>query len=141
VTSQSPAKTDSAEYKSFLDSVPILKGLSDEQKLEMAGALKEKEYQSGSNVICEGDEGDKFYLIREGEVKCTKAGVAEEISRRLVRGDFFGELALLSADKRAATVTVTSGKCSLLSLERDQFTRLLGPLKDMLSEAGASTYQ
>lgn len=31
-------------------------------------------YAIGANVICEGDEGDSFYIIREGEVKCTKVG-------------------------------------------------------------------
>ena len=53
----------------------------------------------------QGDAGDNFYLIRSGEVKCTKVGSADEVSRRLKKGDFFGELALLSTDKRAATVS------------------------------------
>ena len=60
------------------------------------------EYPEGKNIIFEGDQGDKFFIIREGEVKCTKNG--KEVSDRLGRGDFFGELALLSSDKRAATV-------------------------------------
>ena len=48
-------------------------------------------------ISMQGDAGDNFYLIRSGEVKCTKVGSADEVSRRLKKGDFFGELALLSS--------------------------------------------
>ena len=94
----------------------------------MAGALKEVEYPAGANIICEGDDGQSFYLIREGEVKCTKVGIDKEVSDRLGEGAFFGELALLSADKRAATVTTTK-KTTVLTLGRAEFTRLLGKLE------------
>ena len=86
----------------------------------------------------QGDEGDKFYIIKEGEVKCTKGG--SEVSRRLTKGDFFGELALLSSDKRAATVTVTKPGTSVLTLSRAEFGRLFGTLADLMKEAGASTH-
>ena len=115
--------------------MPILKDLSAESVREMAGSLKEQEFPENANIICEGDEGSNFYIIREGEVKCTKVGMGE-VSRRLARGDFFGELALLSSDKRAATVTATK-PTRLLSLKRDEFTRLLGPLKDIINETAA----
>ena len=122
------AQTDTDMYSGFLKEVPILAHLSDEERTEMTGVLKEMEYPVGANVICEGDEGNAFYIIRDGEVKCTKVGHAEEVSKRLTRGDFFGELALLSADKRAATVTVTE-KLAVLSIDRSSFTRLLGNLQ------------
>lgn len=44
--------------------------------------------------------GKEFFIIKMGEVKCTRAGAEEEISRRLTTGDFFGELALMSSDTR-----------------------------------------
>ena len=57
----------------------------------------------------------------------------------------FGELALLSTDKRAATVSKTSRAAApprrsrpsttVLTLGRVQFTRLLGPLKDIMAAA------
>ena len=63
-------------------------------------------FEPGVNIICEGDEGHTFFIIREGEVKCTKAGVAEEVSARLVEGNFFGELALLRPDGIVSTPRV-----------------------------------
>ena len=131
------SQTDAEDYKNFIKQVPILKDLSPESVQEMASALKEGVFMAQQNIICEGDEGNDFYIIREGEVKCTKAGEGE-VSRKLTRGDFFGELALLSSDKRAATVTATK-PTTVLSLKRDEFTRLLGPLKDLISETAAAS--
>ena len=131
------SRADTEDYKNFIKQVPILKDLSPESVLEMASCLKEVEFPVDANIICEGDEGNNFYIIRDGEVKCTKAG-AGEVSRRLTRGDFFGELALLSSDKRAATVTATK-PTTVLSLKRDEFTRLLGPLSALVAETAAAT--
>ena len=108
--------------------MPILQHLSDAELNNLGGCLKEAEFASGSNIICEGDEGHTFYIIREGEVKCTKVGAAEEVSRRLVEGDFFGELALLRGDKRAATVSSVQ-PTKVLTINRAEFTRLLGKLE------------
>ena len=128
------SQTDSADYEQFLENVPLLSQLSKTDKQTLASSLKEVEYEAGRNIICEGDAGDNFYLIRSGEVKCTKVGSADEVSRRLKKGDFFGELALLSTDKRAATVSSVE-KTTVLTLGRVQFTRLLGPLKDIMAAA------
>jgi len=49
-----------------------------------------------------------------------------------VEGSFFGELALLKNEPRAATVEATT-KCQLLSLERAAFNRLLGGVGSMLT--------
>lgn len=130
------SKQDSVDYVQFLDEVKLLDKLSKADKNTLAGSLKEKDYPIGSNIICEGDNGNTFYIIREGEVKCTKAGSTEEVSRRLKRGDFFGELALLSLENRLATVS-TVVATTVLQLDRDTFTRVLGPLAD-IGSAGDS---
>merc|ERR1711971_733065 len=111
------SQQDHTDYVSFLDSVDLLKTLSVDEKKTLAGALKEEVCAAGKAVICEGDEGNFFYIIRDGEVKCTKIGVKDEVSRRLKRGDYFGELALKSADKRAATVTCVV-ETSLVKIDR-----------------------
>ena len=122
------SQQDSSSYKTFLQQVPILQHLSDQELQSMAGCLKEQEFAPGVNIICEGDEGHTFYILREGEVKCTKVGHTEEVSKRLVKGDFFGELALLKDDKRAATVTAVQ-PCKDLTLKRNEFVRMLGTLE------------
>jgi len=48
------------------------------------------------------------------------------------KGQYFGERALLTNDLRAANIVVTSDTLSCLSLERETFTRMMGPLDSLL---------
>lgn len=49
-------------------------------------------------------------------------------------GDYFGELALMKDQPRAATIKPKGGGCKVLSLDRRTFKRLLGPLGDLLKQ-------
>jgi len=71
----------------------------------------------GTTIISEGEEGNDYYAITDGSVRVTKGG--REI-RRLDSGDGFGEIALLHAVRRTATVTATS-ETTLLSVGREAF--------------------
>ena len=88
----------------------------------MVSALNSHRFIEGDRIVHEGDPGDLFYLIKEGTVSCTQKG--SEI-RRLGRGEFFGEMALLYDSPRTATVTAVSEvKC--VSLGREELKHLLG---------------
>jgi hypothetical protein len=71
----------------------------------------------GEEVITQGDPGDRFYLIEEGEVEVFEDGV---FRRNEGPGDGFGEIALLRDVPRTATVRTTA-PTTLLALDRDQF--------------------
>ena len=71
----------------------------------------------GEELITQGDPGDRFYLIEEGEVEVFEDGVFRRNERR---GESFGEIALLREVPRTATVRATA-PTRLLALERDQF--------------------
>jgi CRP-like cAMP-binding protein/thioredoxin reductase len=75
-----------------------------------------------NQVVChEGDPGDAFYLIRNGQVKLSKrSGDREVVVTYLVAGNFFGEVALLSDRPRAVTVT-TIFPCELVRIDRADF--------------------
>ncbi|KAL1510684.1 hypothetical protein AB1Y20_006980 [Prymnesium parvum] len=125
------SQQDASDYMHFLKNIPLLQKFDDLDLQNLAGCLKEVEYPADKNIIVEGDEGNNFYIIRTGEVKCTKGGT--EVSSRLGKGDFFGELALLSSDKRAATVTTTE-PTTVLMLGRSEFVRLFGPINAEIKE-------
>ncbi len=72
---------------------------------------------AGEDVIVQGDQGDRFYLIEEGQVEVFEDG---NFRRNEGPGESFGEIALLRQVPRTATVRAAVDT-RLLSLERDQF--------------------
>ena len=102
---------------------------------QVADALQSRVVDAGEVILREGSEAvdDGFFIIERGEVKCTKAGHSGEVSKRLGRGDYFGERALLKGCPRAATVTACADNTKILSLTKATFQRLLGPLQDILT--------
>ncbi len=118
-------------YQEFLGSVPLLQNLDRYERLKIADALSSESFADGEVIIREGDEGNKFYLILEGQVKVEKGGV-ETHNSPLEPWQYFGELALLADDKRKATCTAI-GHVVLASMDRSSFDALLGPIRDILS--------
>ena len=71
-------------------------------------------------------------MIMQGEAVATKnIDGAEQQVMQYKDGDYFGELALLKDEPRAANVKAIS-KLKAVTLNRDSFMRLLGPLDDIL---------
>ena len=86
-----------------LRSVPLFSGLDDRQLGVVGGFLTTESYRSGQSIVREGDVGYSFFVIKSGHVDVTSG---DQVLPRLGPGDFFGELAILSADgKRTATVS------------------------------------
>jgi cAMP-dependent protein kinase regulator len=58
--------------------------------------LREERHKAGEIVIREGDKGDKFYLVLEGEAHAfLSESPAQQVLRTYRPGDYFGEVALL----------------------------------------------
>jgi cGMP-dependent protein kinase len=58
----------------------------------------------------------------------------------VTQGEYFGELALLRGDPRAASATVQRGGAFILSLSREDFTKHMGPLQAILDQKAVSQY-
>lgn len=71
----------------------------------------------------EGDVGDNFYIIEEGECEClkTKENGERDFIRKLEVGSHFGEIAILKNVKRTLSIKVTSNNLKLLVLSREAF--------------------
>ena len=127
----------SKKYEKFLKTCELLKNLRDQQISKVADALEEENMEKGEDIILQGSKGDHFYMIASGKVEYIKDG---EVVGEGVEGDFFGELALLKEDERAATV-----KCKdsglLLSMDRHHFVKLLGSIKQLSESEEEDTEQ
>lgn len=120
-----------AMYEHFLKEVPVLQSLSSYQRSKLADALSSESYKDGQDVVREGEQGQNFYFIEQGEADVLKEG--EGIVATLHVGDYFGELALLYDTPRKATVRA-KGPLKVVSLNKNGFQRLLGPAVDILKQ-------
>lgn len=85
-------------YEHFVSMVPLLSALSPEERSKVADALVSTVYEDGQAVVKEGELGDKFYFVEDGEAIVTKIqkdgedGEQREIQVGHYRekGDYFG---------------------------------------------------
>ena len=118
-----------------LRNIHLLAPLSDPQRAALAGAFTLQRASAGEVVIREGDSGDLFYIVARGTVVVSvesSHGGSRELAR-LSEGDQFGELALLKAGRRNATVTARSD-CLFLTLPRQAFHDMLLATPDVRRE-------
>lgn len=114
IDAASPAPRERVE---LMRGVPIFAPLGAPELERLAKALVEIQFESGSTAFEEGDRGDRFFVIADGQVAVEIAGSSV---RTLAAGDFFGEIALLRDVPRTATVRATT-PLRLLALDRQTF--------------------
>ncbi|XP_028854284.1 protein kinase, cAMP-dependent, regulatory, type II, alpha, B [Denticeps clupeoides] len=120
-------------YETFIESVPLLKSLELSERMKIVDVLGVKTFKDGEQIIKQGDKADCFYIVESGNVKImlkskTKATQKdnEEVEiARCSRGQYFGELALVTNKPRAASV-YAAGEAKCLVIDVQAFERLLG---------------
>lgn len=104
-----------------LKRAPLFEGLAKKELAELARVTEDLKVEPGTVLCREGRIGREFFVIVDGEAEVTKGG--KRIATR-GGGDFVGEIALLTAKKRTATVTATTPlRCFILT--QSDFRRVL----------------
>lgn len=88
----------------MLSSVPLFRGLEDQELKAIASLSKEMTFREGEAIVKEGDAGLGFYVIIDGEAVVRRRN---KIVAKLERGSFFGEMALFDDQPRSAEVVAT----------------------------------
>lgn len=122
-------------HMGFLRSVKLLEPLSVVQIARISDACATAMFSKGEFVCREGDIGDCFYMVEEGEAMARINGLDV---RSYKRGGYFGELSLINDRPRAADIVAASDELHVVSLDRDSFTRLLGD-KALFNRASLAT--
>lgn len=101
----------------LLRALPLFSPLPYAAIEHLAASLIPLEVSRGAEIVRQGEAGDRFYVVAEGEVDVAVNGVH---LTTLGPGESFGEIALLRDVPRTATVAAEN-EASLYALERDEF--------------------
>jgi len=96
----------------LLGRVPWFAALTADEVRGLSQALLPRRYAEGTLLLCEGDQGDSMFVLLEGllEVFARSAQTGEEVKvGKLVPGDVYGEISLLTGEPRTATVRAVTG--------------------------------
>jgi K+:H+ antiporter len=119
--------------RELVEKFPVLALVGDEERDDLLMLFRPKTAAPGERVIRQGERGGSMYFIAAGAVEVAIG------DRRipLEAGSFFGEMALLTGERRNADVTAVD-YCQFLVLERRDFTQFMsrhaelrGAIKDM----------
>ena len=91
-------------------------------KLEiLSQKIKIEKIANGKNVITQGEEGTRFYIIKKGKVDIF---VRDKYIRTMNENEYLGERALFFKEPRSATVKA-NGDCEVFYLEQDDFISVI----------------
>ena len=136
------ARLKREKYENFLKSVDIFSTMDKYEISQVSEALKRCTFNAGDFIIRQGEVGDVFYIIEEGEATAflnKEPGKPAIPELNYTKGGYFGELALLRDQPRAANVKAKT-EVKLLSLDRNSFKRVLGPI-DQILKRNAEKYK
>jgi CRP/FNR family cyclic AMP-dependent transcriptional regulator len=100
----------------LLKKVPLFSKLDKKSLQDVAHIADELDLPAGKEMATEGDRGREFFVLLDGEAEVTKGGSRINTMKK---GDFFGEIALVTKMPRTATVTATTPVDVLVITERD----------------------
>ena len=112
-------------------------------------AVGRAHYEAGQYIFRQGEPGNHFYMIAEGEVEVIREHSSGEqtVLARLSKGEYFGEMALLTYGRRNASVRCAT-PVDVITIGRDDFATLAGAwrqlaanLKETYEQRAAATPQ
>lgn len=105
----------------FLKGVDLFETIAGEELSSIARITDQIDIAANDVVFKEGDEGDAMYLIVGGKVKVHSG---EQVFAELGERQVFGEMSILDAEPRSASITAMT-ELTLLKIARDDFTEIL----------------
>ncbi len=110
----------------LLGRIELFSGLEGDDLSRLVHGLVRREYRKGEALITAGEEGDSMFVLVEGlvYVYADVRGEGSEVKvAQIVPGQFFGEMSLLTGERRSATVTTVTDAVAY-ELGKDAMTEL-----------------
>jgi CRP/FNR family transcriptional regulator, cyclic AMP receptor protein len=113
-----------------LKSIPLFAQLSDRERADVARFADEVAVPAGKTLAEEGEFAYEFFVIEQGTAEVTKDG---RVLAQLGPEDFFGEIGLVEAERRTATV-VAKSPMELIVIFGPNFRRLERELPELATQ-------
>jgi small-conductance mechanosensitive channel/CRP-like cAMP-binding protein len=127
-----PAHEGHEEAQEILRGEPLFEYLSDAQLENLVKESHLNHFGRGERVIDEGAEGDSMFILLRGaaHVSVSKNGTKIQVAT-LNAGDCFGEMSLLTGEKRSATVSA-DGDCYVMEIHKPVMAEVIRQSPDCL---------
>ena len=110
---------DQTEIIKSLSKISIFKNLSNSKLEYLVQVISEEKFEDGENIVTQGENGDKFYIIKSGKVDIF---INNKYIRTLNEKEHFGERALFFHEKRSATIKAV-GEVTVFSISQEDFEK------------------
>jgi CRP-like cAMP-binding protein len=127
-----PAHEGHEEAQEILRGEPLFECLTDAQLGNLVKESHLNHFGRGERVIDEGAEGDSMFILLRGiaHVSVSKNGTRIQVAT-LNSGDCFGEMSLLTGEKRSATVSA-NGDCYVMEIHKPVMAEVISQSPDCL---------
>lgn len=119
------------DYPASVHGIPLLSDLSESSLRKVLSTFVVRRLPDGSAVIKQGEPGQSFFFVASGQlIVSVSTPAGDKKLAELSEGALFGEMALLSAQPRSASVHV-AGEADLLEVTRESLATLSGELEQI----------
>jgi CRP-like cAMP-binding protein len=119
------------EAAELIDQLPLFDDVPEDVLSDLAGRVRLITFAAGQPVVRQGDRANAFYLVRKGVLRVVEEDPATSAEirtlRTLGRGEGFGELGLVEASTRAATVRAVE-EAEVFQIDKGAFDELLADM-------------
>jgi small-conductance mechanosensitive channel len=125
------------ELMADLRQVYFLRALGDDELRLLVPTVAVRQFGAGEMLMRAGEQGDSMFIVRSGTAEVF-AHTADGQTRHLgnyARGDFTGEMALMTGEPRTASVRATTD-LEVIEMDREGFTRLFKEHPDAAAGIG-----
>jgi len=128
---------DRLEIIDRLSRIDILSPLTAKAQEAIADASRVRVYARGETILRHGDEGSSMFIVHEGSISIR---VDENEVARLEPGDFFGEMALLTGERRTADVVALTD-VTAVEITKDALQPVLQDHPDLAASISAKVME
>ncbi len=114
------------KQKISLNEIELFKNLKNDSLKKINDNSQLKKYEKNKILFFVGDKSDTFFIVLEGKVKIFRSSSKgrEKILKKMIKGDFFGEMGIIEDKPRSATAVVEE-ESTLLLISKNEFLHLL----------------